>query len=312
MRRFLGWAVLALLAVAAGALLWLYQSRVALRAEPVRGDVHVLVGRGGNVGVLGTERGAVVVDTLGLRMQGEAVRERVEALTGREVQLVLNTHYHRDHTRGNLGFPLQTSIVATERTRAHLLRWDVEAFSGEATGALPNRLVKKSQRFELGGKTILALHPGRGHTDGDLVVLFEEDGVLHTGDLFFHRHYPFVDLEAGGSIPAWIESLERVLALDFERVIPGHGEPGDRADLAQFQRFLRELWREVEEAAQAGLSLEQTLDRVELREAEGYAPLGLPGLQRADRESIIRQAFEEAVQRASKGASGAPGQGGAG
>ena len=88
-------------------------------------------------------------------------------------------------------------------------------------------------------------------------MLFVEDRVLHTGDLFFNRRYPNIDLEAGGSVQQWAETLDRVLALGFDKVIPGHGPVTDRTGLLEFQRFIAELAEFASESAAAGKSLEE-------------------------------------------------------
>lgn len=295
MRR-VGWALLALLLVAAIASIWIYQQLDTLHTEAVTPDVWMLSGLGSNVGVLRSERGAVVVDTMTFRMQGERIRERVEDLTGRAVEVILNTHYHWDHTHGNPAFPEGLRIVATGRTLELMRALDGRYFSGPTLGFLPNETFSDSHEIRLGDKTVRSYHLGRGHTDGDLVVLFVEDRVLHMGDLFFHRRYPNVDLEAGGSVREWPETLERALALDgWDRVIPGHGALGDRADLAQFQRFLRELWAQVEPLASAGRTLEETLAEVRLGEDAGYEAVVIPGIVSLDRDFVVRRAWEEAT-----------------
>ena len=301
MRRILGWG-LALLTLALAALaIWGYGRVSSLESEAVTDDVHVLFGLGGNVGVLRTDRGAVIVDTLTFRMQGDAIRERAEALTGGEVQVILNTHYHRDHTHGNPAFPVGTRVVSTARTLELLRALDADYFSGAAAQSLPNETFTGEHEVRLGGKTIRALHPGRGHTDGDLVVLFVEDRVIHLGDLYFSRRYPSVDLEAGGSVRAWIDTLDRVLALDgWDRAIPGHGPVGDREGVQQFQRFLRELWSQTEAAARAGKSLEETLASVELTEDAGYGVISMPLVFSPDRDFVVRRAWEEATGRVAK------------
>ena len=190
-------ALVAVIAIAIVAI-YAYQKVSGIDAEKITEDVHVLFGLGSNVGVLRTERGAAVVDTMTFRMQGEEIRERVEALTGREVEVILNTHYHVDHTHGNPGFPGGTRVVSTKRTRELLDAFDAGSWQGDAAKTLPNETFEGSYEIALSGKTIRAQHLGRGHTSGDMVVLFVEDRVIHLGDLFFNGRYPNIDLEGGG------------------------------------------------------------------------------------------------------------------
>lgn len=302
--------LVALLAGGAVFGIWIYQRLATLEAESVTPDVWMLSGLGGNVGVLRSERGAVVVDTMTFRMQGERIRETVEDLTGREVEVILNTHYHDDHTHGNPGFPLGLRIVATQRTLDLMRAFDDDGFWDSNREALPNETFTDTHEIRLGNKTIRSSFLGRGHTDGDLVVLLVEDRVLHLGDLLFDHRYPNIDLEAGGSVREWPATLDRVLALDgWDRVIPGHGAVTDRAGVEQFQRFLRDLWAQVQPLAAAGKTLDKTLATVKLREDEGYEPIVIPGIVRLDRDFVVRRAWEEATGAVEKRA-GAGGESG--
>ena len=277
------------------AAIWAYQFATALETERVTDDVHVIFGNGGNVGVLATADGAVVVDTQLLRIQGERIRETAERLAGGPVQLVVNTHYHQDHTHGNPGFPPGTRVVATRRTLDYLLAFDADYWTNGREETLPNEFVQARTTLPIGGKTVRALYLGAGHTGGDLVVQFVEDRVVHLGDLLFVGRYPRVDLAGGGSMRAWIVTLDAVLALDFDRVIPGHGPITDRDGVRAFQRFLREVWGAAEAAAAEGLSLDEMLARTELREDAGYGPGGLPPLVSFGRDDVLRWAWEEAT-----------------
>jgi cyclase len=297
MRRWLGRIALGVVVVAAVAAIYGYQEVNDLTSEPVTDDVHVLFGLGGNVGVLRTDRGSVIVDTMTFRMQGEEIRKLAEELTGREVEVIVNTHYHRDHTHGNPGFPSGTRVVATKRTRELLDAFDAGSWQGDAAATLPNETFDgASYEIALGGKTVRVLHPGRGHTSGDLVALFVEDRVIHMGDLLFNGRYPNVDLEAGGSVREWVATLDRVLALDgYDRVIPGHGPVTDREGIRRFQRFLRELSEKAEAAAREQKSLAETLRTTVLTQDAGFEAIGVPLVLRIDRDFVLRRAWEEAT-----------------
>jgi glyoxylase-like metal-dependent hydrolase (beta-lactamase superfamily II) len=292
MGRILAGIAAALVVVLAVGVIYVHDRVTSLEAEQVTGDVYAVRGLGGNVGVLRTVAGAVVVDTMTFRIQGERIRELAERLVGGPIQVVINTHYHTDHSHGNPGFAPGTRVVATERTRDYLLAFDASYWDGKT---LPNDLFEHEHELRIGGKTIRSIHPGRGHTGGDLVVLFVEDRLLQMGDLLFSGRYPNIDLEAGGSVREWIGTLDRVLELDFDRVIPGHGPVTDRAGVRAFQRFLREVWRAGAQAAREGLSLEETLARTQLTEDEGYGVTRMPFVFRLDRDFVIRRAWEEAT-----------------
>jgi glyoxylase-like metal-dependent hydrolase (beta-lactamase superfamily II) len=292
--RRVGVIATALIALTGLLAIYLYNQITLLEHETVTDSVHVVYGVGGNVAVLQSERGAVIVDTMTFPIQGRRIRELAERLGGGPTQAVFNTHYHVDHTHGNPAWPAGTQIVATERTRAYLERFDPAFWEGSAAGSIPNDLFSDSHELRIGEKTIRSYHLGRGHTGGDLVVLFVEDRVLHTGDLFFNRLYPNIDLEAGGSVQEWGTTLERVLALDFDKVIPGHGPVTDRDGLLEFQRFIAELAEFASESVAAGKSLEETLAAADLEHDEAFEDMVFFYFFRFDRDFVIKRAWEEA------------------
>lgn len=294
MGRIAGGAVALLLVVAALFGIWIYQQVSTLQVTRVTDDLHMIDGLGSNVAVLRTDEGSIVVDTMTFLLQGREIRERAEALAG-PVRAVVNTHYHLDHTHGNPAFSSGQDVYATARTRAYLDALDADYWQGESAGTLPDRLFEDEHEIRLGGKTVRLIHPGRGHTDGDLVVLFVEDRTVHTGDLFFNGRYPNIDLEAGGSVQEWSATLDRVLALDFDHVIPGHGPLTDREGLVAFQRFMQELAAVGRAAEREDASLDETLASADLRQDEGYEVMAIPLVMRLDRDFVVRRAWEEAT-----------------
>lgn len=295
MRRALTLSALFLVVGLAGGALWLHDRITTLEVETVTEDVSVLFGAGGNVGVLATGAGAVIVDTLTFRMQGERVREQAEQLGRGPVQAVLNTHYHLDHSHGNLAFAGGTRVVATARTLDYLKHFDADYWAEGGQDRMPNELVEEARELAIGEKTIRVEPLGPGHTGGDMVVLFVEDRVVHTGDLFVNGRYPFIDLPGGGSIPGWIAALDGLLALDFDRVIPGHGPVGTAADIEQFQGFLREVWAVAQDAAARGQSVDEMLAQASLESDAAYEVGGLPPFVVFEREDVLRIAWEEAT-----------------
>jgi glyoxylase-like metal-dependent hydrolase (beta-lactamase superfamily II) len=294
MRRIAALVFVVIALIVSVGVIYTYQEIVSLRVERVTDDVHVIFGRGGNVGVLRTDEGAVIVDTMTFRLQGRRIRELADDLAG-PPQAIINTHYHFDHTHGNPAFASGIKVVATERTLAYMDAFDASYWEGGASGTLPNEVFENEHELRVGDKTVRLIRPGRGHTDGDLVALFVEDRVVHMGDLFFNGRYPNIDLEAGGSVREWAATLDRVLELEFDVVIPGHGPVTDRAGLREFQHFIRQLAELGAQAARAGLSLEETQARALLDADAGYEVIAIPFVIRLDREFVIRRAWEEAT-----------------
>lgn len=306
MRRILAAGAVALVAALGALAVYVYTGIQSLEVRQVTPDVHMLVGWGGNVTVLRSERGAVVIDTMTFRMQGDRIREAAEELAGGPIQAVINTHYHTDHTHGNPAFAPGTHVVATARTLAHMKAFDADYWQGEAAGTLPNDTFEDVHEMSFGDKTVRSYHVGRGHTDGDLVTVLVEDRVIVMGDLLFRYRYPNIDLEAGGSIQEWIPTLDRVLELDFDQVVPGHGPVTDAEGIRAFQDFLRELWQVGTDAAAAGLSLDETLAEAKLTTDEGYGTIGVPLVFSLDRDFVVKRAWEEATGAVQAPAGDAP------
>jgi glyoxylase-like metal-dependent hydrolase (beta-lactamase superfamily II) len=287
-------AVIAVLVIAAASI-WGYRRATDLEVVPVTDDVHVIYGLGGNVAVLSTDSGALVVDTMTFRTQGARILELAERLADGPVQGIVNTHYHSDHTHGNPAFPAGTRVFATDRTLAYLKKVDADYWQGGAAGTLPNETFRNEHSLRIADKTVRLIHPGPGHTDGDLVALFVEDRVIHTGDLFTNNRYPNIDLEAGGSVREWVAAIDRVLELDFEKVIPGHGPVSDREGLRAFQNFMRQLAEVGGQAARNSWSLEETEREAKLDADAGYEVMSIPFVIRLDRQFVVRRAWEEAT-----------------
>ena len=292
-RILVGFLTVVVLCVAA-VFVYTYQQITSYEVAQVTDDLHVIYGLGSNVGVLKTDEGSIVVDTMTFAVQGREIREQAERLGG-PVRALVNTHYHFDHTHGNPAFPSGMPVHATQRTRAYMDALDADYWAGEAAGTLPNRTFTDEATIELGGKTVRLLHLGRGHTDGDLVVHFVEDRVIHTGDLFFNGRYPNIDLEAGGSVQEWSATIDRMLELDFEKVIPGHGPVTDAEGLRAFQRFIGQLADVGREAEAKGWSLEEAQASTALDADAGYDTMEIPFVMRLDRSFVLKRAWEEAT-----------------
>ncbi len=188
----------------------------------------------GNVAVLPTDEGVLLVDDK-FEQDGPEILAKVKAISDKPIKYILNTHQHGDHTGGN-AFMLKNTpaeIVIHKNARANMV-------AGKQPGLPQITFADEAQVF-LGGQEVSAHHLGRGHTNGDAVILFPAERVLHTGDLFVNGSAPFIDYSAKGSIVDWDKTLDRVLQLDFDIVIPGHGPVAKKADLVKWRDSIAEL-----------------------------------------------------------------------
>ncbi len=249
------------LLVASAALAQRDFSKVEVKASPVRGSVHVLIGAGGNIGVSVGDDGIVMIDD-----QYAPLAPKIEAalktITGKPVRFLINTHYHGDHTGGNEVFGKSAPIVAHENVRKRLAAGrsaGPNPVPPAATGALPVLTFNESVTIHLNGEDIRAVHTPNGHTDGDSVIWFTKSNVVHMGDQFFNGMFPFVDRWSGGSVRGLIANIDGVLAIipDDAKVIPGHGPLSDKNGLRAFVAVLKGTAAAVESGIAAGKTVDQ-------------------------------------------------------
>ncbi|MEK9966827.1 MAG: MBL fold metallo-hydrolase [Rhodospirillaceae bacterium] len=200
----------------------------------IKDGIHVIMGRGGNIGVSVGEDGVFMIDDQ-FAPATEAILGQVKTVTDQPVRFLVNTHFHRDHTGGNenLG-KAGVLIFAHDNVRARLLAGDAPA------DALPVVTFNDTTTFHMNGQTVRVFHTANAHTDGDAMIHFQEADVIHMGDTFFNDFYPFIDSRSGGSIEGVFRSIDLVLELaDAETVIiPGHGPIADRDDLIAYRDML--------------------------------------------------------------------------
>jgi glyoxylase-like metal-dependent hydrolase (beta-lactamase superfamily II) len=253
-------AVIALLAVPLGAQQPDF-SKVEIKTTKVSGNVYMLEGAGGNIGVSAGPDGLLIVDDQFAPL-AEKIKAALAAVDKGELKFVLNTHWHGDHTGGNPVFGLEALIVAHENVRQRLST--EQTVRGQKTpplppAGLPAITFGEGMTIHFNGEGIVLIHAPAGHTDGDSLIFFPNSKVLHMGDHFFNGRFPYVDLDSGGSVQGMSKNVAMALEAFPEdvKIIPGHGPLGSRADLQKFHRMLVESMATVKAGIDAGKSLEE-------------------------------------------------------
>ncbi len=266
MTRINAW--IAILLVCAGTAVAQHErdwSKIEVKAQKVAGNVYMLTGMGGNIGVSVGEDGIVVVDTQFAPLAPK-IQAALKGITDKPVRFILNTHWHFDHTGGNSEFSRQGTVVAHENVRARLQSGGQTRFGSvppQPPAMLPVITFNDQLVVHLNDEEIRAIHFPHSHTDGDIAIAFKGSGVLHMGDLFFNGIFPYIDAGNGGSVKGLIATIERVLAMDpgpapgEARIIPGHGPLATRADLVAYLEMLRGTSAAVEAAIKKGRTLDQ-------------------------------------------------------
>lgn len=237
---------------------------VAVKAEQVAPGIAVLFGAGGNMAVSHGEDGTVLIDDQFAPLTGK-IEASIAQLGATPVKFLINTHYHGDHTGGNENFGGNGALIfAQENVRARLKagRDGESPIAPAPKAALPVVTYDEGLRLNLNGDTIDIMFLGGGHTDGDSVVFWREDNVVHMGDLYFKiPGFPFIDTASGGNIFTAIASIDAVIAMtdDHTTIIPGHGPVSNRDELVAYRGMLAEAVSRVKKRKGQGLSLTDTI-----------------------------------------------------
>ena len=237
-------------------------AKAPVTVQALRGNVSVLMGSGGNIGVYATPQGKFMVDG-GIAVSRPRVEAALKSIDPTPPKWVVNTHWHWDHSDGNGWLHEQgATVVAHENVlnrladRTRVIEWGY-TFPPMPPGALPTVTYKDAKTIPFGDEQIELRHYGNGHTDGDTAVYFPKADILFMGDIFWNGHYPFIDYGAGGSIDdtiRWARTcLDRTTASTM--IVPGHGSVGNRADLQEYHDMLVAVRAAVHAQKAKGASL---------------------------------------------------------
>jgi glyoxylase-like metal-dependent hydrolase (beta-lactamase superfamily II) len=233
--------------------------------------------QGANVGLMRNSEGTILIDTASSPAEIRGLLSTVDLLP-EQVSLVINTHFHTDHTWGNQLFscPILAHRLCRERMQFNLQgEWSTQAFQRELNDLvksdpqkaaefrqvvenlhikLPDQLFETVYAGKSGANTYQVMHMG-GHTPDSVVVWVPEQGILYASDLIFQGRYPYI---FDADIPAWINVLSRLLEFQAEVIIPGHGIRCKKEDILRLREYLQRTWLMTVEHLHAGHSLQET------------------------------------------------------
>ncbi len=244
-------------------------SKVQIKVTKVSGNIYMLEGQGGNIAASVGEDGIVIVDD-----QFAPLADKIQAalkdlkITDKPVRFVINTHYHGDHTGGNVPFNnAGSTLIAQDNVRKRLESGGTAGNGGSIKmenkpaekAALPIITFEHDVTVHLNGEDIRALHFPAGHTDGDSIIFFPKNNVVHMGDDFVRYGFPFIDVTSGGSVQGMIDAMEKATAqLPADvKVIPGHGAISNLDDVRAFTKMLKETSAVVRKAINDHKTMDQ-------------------------------------------------------
>jgi len=219
-------------------------------------DLTLVLGGGGNSGILVTDKAVVVIDTkMGSDAEGLFKLAREKA-AGKTI-LVINTHYHGDHVNGN-HFYKGSRIYIGNYDRAFLQK-EVDPDD------MPTDFVKDSTILDLGNETIMLYDLGQAHTFHDVVVYLKNRKVLFSGDLIFHHINPFLKNESGADVDKWMAALNVLLnKFELKKVVPGHGTIGGKEMVQSMVDYFADMKVAAKDPARASELKAKYKDWVEL------------------------------------------------
>jgi glyoxylase-like metal-dependent hydrolase (beta-lactamase superfamily II) len=241
-------------------------AKATIKTYPLRRNISVLEGSGGNIGVLTGKDGKLLVDS-GFTVSKPRILEALNSLSSDHITQLINTHWHIDHTDGNAWVhSAGAAITAHVNTRKHLSTstrvegWQY-TFPPVPAGAIPKTVFDDAYRVHHNDTQLDLKHYAPAHTDSDISVVFEEADVIHVGDTLWNGIYPFIDYSTGGSINGMIRATEGNLSAVTDKtiVIPGHGPIANKTSLAEFRDMLVTIRSNVATLKKQGKSLSETI-----------------------------------------------------
>jgi cyclase len=239
---------------------------VPLQSQKLRDNIYMLSGPGGNMIVLTGSEGKVLVDS---SFAGAAPKiiSALAAIDAKPLKLLINTHWHFDHTDGNAAMhEAGATIISHENTLKRLSSpQEIAAFQMHFDAAPPAAWPRRTftDKFTLyyNDEQLDMAHILPAHTDGDIYVRYQKGNVLHAGDVWFNGTYPFIDPSSGGNINGMIAGSAQCLTqVDADSVIvPGHGPSGNKAALTKYHDMLVTVRDRVQKQKAAGKTLQEVV-----------------------------------------------------
>lgn len=274
MRKFFGYIILGLLVANTG---FAQQGEVQRGVTQIAGDLYRFQNNFHYSVFLVTDEGIIVTDPINAEAAQE-LKEHIAEEFDLPIKYLIYSHDHTDHISGGEVFAAEGAVVvAHENTKSDII--------GEnRPTAVPDITFSDKLSLELGGKTVELIYVGKNHSDNSIVMNFLDERVLFAVDFIpTGKTLPYRNL-SDSFIPDWIDSLEIVESIDFDLLVPGHGEVGDKTDVSNLKVYMQDLYDAVLEQARAGKTLEETIEVVKLEEYsdwgqyEDWLPLNIEGV----------------------------------
>ncbi|WP_244502015.1 MBL fold metallo-hydrolase [Terriglobus roseus] len=237
-----------------------------ITVTPLRRNISIVEGAGGNIAVLDGKDGKLLVDA-GFSVSRKRLSEALASLGPQPITHLINTHWHIDHTDGNAWINAAgAEIIAHHNTLKHLsVDTPVEGwqftFPAVPMAARPSIVFDSHLEIRLNDAQLDLNYYQPAHTDSDISVRFAEADVIHVGDTWWNGFYPFIDYSTGGSIDGKILATKNNIAAVTQNtiIVPGHGPVSNRAKLIEYFEMLSTIRENVARLKKDGRTLEDTV-----------------------------------------------------
>ena len=237
-----------------------------LKTIPLGKGLFLFSGDGGDITAVVDRDSTLLIDS-GMDTRAVELNDAVFKATMRPVTRLVNTHWHFDHTGGNVFFGSSgVTIIAQENVKKQLSSVQDVPFIGLRDGhypeqALPTVTYSSSMALHQGSHRLTLANYGPAHTDGDTIIYIAPANVVVVGDIFSNAFYPIIDLTSGGSIDGLIFSVDRILGQTDEqtKIFPGHGPVATRADLQAYRDMLAQVRQRIKALITAGKTMDEAV-----------------------------------------------------
>ena len=275
LRRFLALLLFGLLLFVAGSAS--AQRRPAREITQVSGDLYRFRNQFHYSVFLVTPAGIIATDPINAEA-AQWLKQELAKRFSQPVKYLIYSHDHADHISGGEVFADTASVVAHEKAKAAIIR-------EKRPTAIPEIVFSDRMGLELAGQKVELIYVGRNHSDNSIVMRLPAQRALFAVDFIPVKSLPYQNLH-DSYIEEWIESLNRVEALDFDTLLPGHGQVGQKKDVRMFRGYMEELWKQVVKYKRQGKSLDEIKQLVKMEKYQGWSrykdwlPLNIEGMVR--------------------------------
>lgn len=248
--------------------------QVEIKVHKLTDHIYMLTGKGGNIGISVGQDGVFMIDDQFAPLTSK-ILTAIKSISDQPVTYVFNTHWHGDHTGGNLNMANEGAIIVAHENVRKRIRFDQlmkgQKKQGVSEKSLPVITFTEDMMYYFNEEEVFISHIHKAHTDGDALVYFTKNNVLHMGDAYFQGKFPYIDIASGGTIDGYIEGIKKAILLinDDTQVIPGHGKVSNKSELKSYVNMLKILRQRVMDEISLGKSLEQV--KVNINLTKGYS-----------------------------------------